>query len=173
MGPSSSEKAIRTERGRPQGRPRFFVLAGVALLIAAFAAGCGGDDDSTASADERADFIAQGDQICAETGERINEAVKERFGEGGGAGDQQVIKLYKEVTIPQLEKTFEQLEDLTPPAGDEDEIDEILAAADEALSEANDDPKNLAKPIGQGNPFEETNQLLQDYGFEVCGGGNA
>jgi hypothetical protein len=164
----------RIERGRPSGRPRFSVLAGVVLASAAIAAGCGGDDggDSTSS-EARDDFIAQADQICVESGERVDAQAKKRFGASGAADDQQVIDLYSEVTIPELQKMFDQIGELTPPPGDEDQIDEILSTADEALAEAEDEPANLAKPVGQGNPFDETNELLQDYGFEVCGGGNA
>lgn len=166
----------RLRRGRPGGRPRFAVLAAAAVASAVLAVGCGGgdDEDSTAS-DAQADFIAQADQICSEASARINAEAEKRQQEAGsdvGSG-RDVIDLYTEVTIPELKRMFDQIGELTPPPGDEEQVEQILDAADEALREANQKPASLAKPGGQGNPFDEVNGLEQDYGFEVCGGGNA
>jgi len=163
----------RNERGRPAGRPRFFAAA-AALALLVLVAGCGGEDeDPTTSPDAKAEFIAEVDRLCTESGEESNAAVQERLQPEGKkppvVDDNQVIEIYEDITIPSLEELFDRIGRLEPPPGDEDEIDAILAAADEALEQANEDPPILAKPPGQGNPFDETNALEQEYGFEVCG----
>lgn len=163
------------QRGRPSGRPRFAAVI-VAALVATMllVAGCDGDDGDATSSEARDQFIAQADQICTEGGKRIETGTRKIFGAGNKTpSDEQIIEAYTDVTIPEFERIFDQIGELEPPPGDEDQIDEILSTADEALAEAEDEPANLAKPVGQGNPFDETNELLQDYGFEVCGGGNA
>ena len=161
------------ERGRLQSRPRSAVFGAVTLIAAVLVAGCGDDGGSTDS-EAKADFIAQADQICADAGQKINaETVKRQNGREGQTG-RFVIDLYKEVTIPTLDDAFAQIGKLTPPPGDEEQVQEILDAADEAISTAEEKPASLAKPVGVGqdNPFDEVDALLVDYGFKVCGGGN-
>ena len=166
----------RSERGRPSGRPRFAVAAVVAVLAAAaFAVGCGDGGADTSAADARADFIAEADQICTEASARINaeaEPLQQRAGSKVATGTE-VTDFFKQVTIPELERMYKQIGELTPPPGDEDQIEAILDAGEQAISAGKENPKSLAKPIGEGNPFEEANGLAQDYGFAVCGGGNA
>jgi hypothetical protein len=153
------------------------VLA-AALTAAAIFAGCGGDDggDDSTSSEAKTDFIAKADQLCTQVGEDTNEAVQKRLGadpsEGGKppvVNDDDVIAIYEDITIPALEGLFDDIAKLQPPPGDEDEIDAIVEAADQALAEAKKDPKILAKPPGEGNPFDDVNHLEQDYGFQVCG----
>ena len=84
-----------------------------------------------------------------------------------------MIDIFKEVTIPELERMFDQIGELTPPPGDEQQIEEILDAGEQAIREAKENPKDLAKPAGQGIPFDEVKGVEQEYGSEVCGGGNA
>lgn len=164
------------KRGRLQSRPRFAVFAAVVLTAATLAAGCGSDDDGgSTDSQARDDYIAQADQICTDTGEQISaETVKRQIGSEGQTG-RFVIDLYKEVTIPALDDMFAQIGKLTPPPGDEEQVQEILDAADDAIATAEDKPASLSQPVGvgKGNPFDEVNSLLQDYGFQVCGGGNA
>lgn len=162
-----------SERGRPGGRPRFAAVAVAALAAAAIAVGCGGDDEATA--DARADYIAQADKICAETSARVDAELKRRQQRVGTdvATGKEVVEFYEEVTIPELERMYKQIGELTPPPGEEDQIEAILDAGEEAISAGKENPKNLAKPAGDGNPFDEVNGLEQDYGFKVCGGGDA
>ena len=116
----------RMERGRLQSRPRSAVFGAVALIAAVLVAGCGDDGGSTDS-EAKADFIAQADQICADAGQKINaETVKRQNGREGQTG-RFVIDLYKEVTIPTLDDAFAQIGKLTPPPGDEEQVQEILA----------------------------------------------
>lgn len=158
------------KRGRPSGRPRFAALALLAASAGLITAGCGGDGDS-ADADAKAEFIASADQICTEAGNRIDaqaEKRQRRYGEDLATGDY-VAKLYSEVTIPELQRMFDQIAELTPPPGSEQQVDEIIDAANAALSEGEKNPKILAKTAGQGNPFDEVNALEQEFGFQVCG----
>ncbi len=165
----------RSERGRPSGRPRFAVAVAAVLAATAFAVGCGDDGAETGAADARADFIAAADQICTETAARVNAELKRRQQQAGTdvATDLEVIEFYKQVTIPELQRMYKRIGALTPPPGDEDQIEAILDAGEEAISAGKRNPKSLAKPAGQGNPFDEINGLEQDYGFKVCGGGDA
>jgi len=148
----------------------------VAVLAAtAFALGCGDGGADTSAADARADFIAAADQICTETSARVDAELKRRQQQAGTdvATGAEVTEFYKQVTLPELQRMYKQIGELTPPPGDEDQIDAILDAGEEAISAGKEDLKSLAKPAGQGNPFDEVNGLEQDYGFTVCGGGDA
>lgn len=147
----------------------------MAVVVAAIVAGCGGGSDSTTSADPKAAFIASADQICADAGARINERSQALLDEHGSdvATGAFVVRIFTEITIPELQKMFDRMAALDPPPGAEEQVDEIIAAGNEALRKARAHPKLLAKPAGQGNPFDEVNGLEQDFGFEFCGGGNA
>lgn len=160
----------RLERGRLRGRPRFAVLAGVLLATATIAAGCGGDGDDTDTtvSPERADFIAKADKLCTEAGDEMNAAVEKRLGKGV-VPDDAVIEVYKDITIPGLQDLFDQIGELTPPPGEEEQVQEILDAADDALDAARDNPADLARLPGDDNPFDSVNELEQAYGFKVCG----
>ena len=74
-----------------------------------------------------------------------------------------------EITLPAVEDLYAQIGELEPPADDADEVDAILAAADQAVADAKADPKALAVITGGATPFDELNQLERDFGFEVCG----
>lgn len=151
------------------------MLAVAALATAIIAAGCGGDDGSTTEtiSDAKAEFIAAGDQICTDIGEQTNAAVQKKLQIDSDkpqiATDNQVVEIYRDITIPYLVKLFDQLAALDPPPGDEDEIQAILDSADDAIAKAKKDPAIIAKTPEEGNPFDESNELEQAYGFKVCG----
>ena len=58
---------------------------------------------------------------------------------------------------------------LPVPEGDEDEVEALLAAADEAIAQAEKDPASLLVLQGADTPFSEVNRLSTKYGLEVCG----
>ena len=161
----------RQGKGRPKGRP-FFALACLSVLL--LFAGCGDDGgDETTSVDTKDQFITQADQICTEGSERIQAGTERIYGSDGTGSDEEIIKAYEDVAIPGFERIFDEIGALEPPPGDEDQIDEILDTADEAIAKAKKDPAQLAQRVGLGNPLDDLNPLLQSYGFQVCGGGNA
>jgi hypothetical protein len=145
-------------------------LTALATGLLIVLAGCG-DDDSTSSEDSaKADFIAEGDQICTQTGVDVSEEAQKRFPSGVAPADGGAIeKFFAEVTIPALRDQYEQIGALTPPSGDEDEVQAILDAGNEAVDEAEKDPRALAVLKGGKTPFDEVSQLEQAYGFQVCG----
>ena len=154
----------------PSRNSRLIALAAAALALAL--AACGGDSEETSTPggdDARAEFIAAADAICAETGEEINAETLELFPQGAAANEKQLEKLFAEVTIPALARQYEEIAALPVPEGDEEEVDAILTAADEAIAEAEEDPASLLVLQGAETPFSEVNRLSTDYGLEVCG----
>jgi hypothetical protein len=149
------------------------LLALAALVaLAALIAGCGGGDETTDSATvtlTKAEFIKQGDAICKE-GNEGNEAEAEEFAEENGftlekASDEQLEEAVGEVLVPSLNQQAEELDALGAPEGDEEKVEEIVVALEDATEEIEDDPSL----VFEEKTLEEPNKLADAYGFKVCG----
>lgn len=153
---------------------RLTLLFAAVLALAAIGAGCGSSDDSTETAEEtvvlsKAEFIEQGDQICKEA-EEGSEAEAEEFAEENdfvleNASEEQLEEAVAEVLVPALDRQVEEIDALGAPEGDEEEVEAIVVALEDASAEVADDP-SLAF---EGEPLKEATRLADDYGFKVCG----
>ncbi|HET8955489.1 MAG TPA: hypothetical protein VFN18_07515 [Solirubrobacterales bacterium] len=142
------------------------------LALAVLVAGCGGGDETTDSATvtlTKTEFIKQGDTICKEANE-ANETEAEEFAEENGftlekASKDQLEEAVAEVLVPSLNQQAEELDALGAPEGDEDKVEEIVVALEDATGEIEDDPSL----VFEEKTLEKPNQLAEAYGFKVCG----
>ena len=150
----------------------FLSALAVLVALAALLAGCGGGDDTTDSATvtlTKTEFIKQGDAICKEANED-NEAEAEEYAEENGftlekASKDQIEEAVAAVLVPSLELQAEELDALGAPEGDEDKVEEIVVALEDATGEIEDDPSL----IFEGKSLAKPNKLAEAYGFKVCG----
>jgi hypothetical protein len=162
-------------------------LAGVAItmLLAGLAAGCGGDDGDDAGATvttsgagvtgdgplTKAEFIERADAICSVAETRIEAAaakLRTASQSSGTLKESAVVKFLRDSTLPAYDRMLIGLRGLTPPAGDEDEIDPFVASLSGALDAVKADTKKYAKRT-TADPFDDANKRAQDYGMKVCG----
>lgn len=151
-------------------------------LTAVVAVGCGDDDEETTTAATGAEttteangeplskeeFIAQADQICAEGDAEIDQAAGETFA-GGEPTPEEQEAFVTDTVLPNIQGQIDGLRALTPPEGDEEEVAEILDAAQTAIDESEEDPSLIGPGGGGSDPFEEASKLASDYGLEDCG----
>jgi hypothetical protein len=152
---------------------RLRVVGVVCAVALVGAVGCGGDDEesSEAAAPTKEEFIADADQICADGDAEIDAAAQETFSEGRPSAQEQE-QFVQETVLPSIQEQIDGIRELTPPEGDEEAIDEFLTSADTAVDEAEQDPSVLLQG-GQrqgsaDDPFAETAQLAEEYGFQNC-----
>jgi hypothetical protein len=141
----------------------------VVLLFAALAlvAGCGDDEgDDGGSGDDsatltKAQYLEQGNEICAKYNKQLEDLFPQIPGQPGSAS---FDSFAEEKIVPVLETQISEVEALPAPEGDEDQVDEIFAAANEGLDNVREDPSAIA-----GDAFAEANQLANAYGLTECG----
>lgn len=152
----------------------FLPAIAVLVALAALVAGCGGGDDTT---DEtvtltKAEFIKQGDAICKEGNKEIEEGFEE-FAEENDLpknkepSNEQGVEIVETVILPNVQQQAEEIRDLGTPEGEEEQVDELVTALEDAVAEGEDDPEALFS--GDTDPFADVNQQAVDYGFKVCG----
>jgi hypothetical protein len=157
---------------------RLGTLAVLLLVSGLIAAGCGGgsDDNDTSSAAasttstgplSKADYIAKGDQICAQGTLVIGQAGREQFGSSQPTRDQ-AVQFGEDTVVPSLEDTLAKLRALEPPAADQETTSAIYDALEQGIDKLKQDP-NLFVATGSGGVFDQANQLAQAYGFKQCG----
>jgi hypothetical protein len=151
-----------------------------ALAIAAVASGCGSDDngDSTAETSSsagpalsKAAFIKQGDKICLEASREYGKGIEDfleenEVSQAKGPTSEQEEELLADIILPRIKAEMEELRELGPPKGEEEQVDEIFTAVEEVVAEGEDDPSTVT---GNENPFAEPNAKAEAFGFEVCG----
>lgn len=142
------------------------LLAVLAVMVAVFAvAGCGDDGDGTETASgdplSKEEFIAQADEIC-ETGDAQIEQGALDLGPNPDADT-----LVTTVIVPGTRTQVEQIRELVPPEGDEEQINEFLDTFDRGLDELENDPSTLAK----AETIAEARQIAAVYGFKSCNAG--
>ncbi|MCW2813675.1 MAG: hypothetical protein JWN84_1130 [Nocardioides sp.] len=152
---------------RPQA-----LSAAAALVLALSLTACGGDDDadsgsggsgdSGSEAISKADYVEQGNEICAAGNEELAAGA-----EGIDPADPESIATYADdVLVPNIRGQLDELRALGYPEGDEETLEAAYADADAALDEVEADPSLLA---GGAGPFEEVNVTLTEYGLVECG----
>ena len=135
----------------------------VCAVAAAVVIGCGGGDDELT----KAEFLKQGNAICAKGNKEIDAAANKTFEKGQQPSKAQITKFAEDTLIPSVEEQIDGLRDLNPPSADEDQVNAILDEADSALDETKDDPSVFAE---DKDPFKKANKMAIAYGLKECGG---
>ncbi len=147
------------------------LMAGAALALGLIAAGCGGggnDDASSetgteASADlTKAEFITEADAICQQGGDQID-AAGQALGKNPTPAETEAFAA--DTIVPNVQNQIDQVDALVPPAADQEQVDAILAAAQEGVDMIKSDPSLAVS----GDPLSVANKLAQEYGLKVCG----
>lgn len=154
-------------------KPVFAVLIG-ALAIAAIASGCGGGDSSSESTASltKAEFVKEGNAICSKGNAEIESEFeafsKERnLSETKAPSKEVQEEAAEDILIPAISSQLKEIRALGTPEGDEGEVEEILAGAEEALEEGEEDPISLLG--NEPGKFKEVNKMAREYGLTVCG----
>lgn len=138
----------------------------IAAVLSVLVAGCGGDDRKSLS---KGEYIQRGDAICRAGDAPIIKATKE-FGDVGtraptGARLKALNDFTTDVLVPGLRGEIEKLRALSAPDGDEDRLDALYDAADDAIGEVESDPRLVLRVA---DPISRVREQARKYGFETC-----
>jgi hypothetical protein len=144
------------------------VLAALAMIVV----GCGGSSDSSESTSSltKAEFVKQGNAICAKGNKEIQEGFEE-FEQEVGSQKQptkaQLTEAIETIVLPGVGKQVEGIKALPAPDGEAAEVEAITDAAEEALEKGEEDPAALTTE--KADPFAKANELANEYGLVKCG----
>jgi hypothetical protein len=124
-----------------------------------------GDTDAS-TALSKAEFIKQGDVICAKTDKEQAKSLNVYTTKHQKALTTQAgqVTMVKEAGLPPIRVQTESLAALAP-SGDE-EAEAIVADMETATKEAEEDPSIVLQ--SKGNPFNAINKQAEKYGFKAC-----
>lgn len=139
------------------------LLGIVVLLFALVAAGCGGGDDTESLS--KSQFLKQGNAICKEGEEERGKLIIDASGKlKQEASVEEQEDLVLEV-LPTYEKTTRELDELGAPEGDEEKVDAIVEAMEEAAEKVEANPGTA---LVANVPFKEANEQVEKYGLKSC-----
>jgi hypothetical protein len=174
---------------------RVWVLAAIlpALLAGPAIAGCGdgdgGDEHVTTSGPlvpSKRDYISQADGLCAFYESRVEELGRERFGlnakdfkvlpsgqivfrAGHRPSDAAIEDFVLNTAVPELRQELDEVRAITPPTGDETQVDAIYDAAARAVDGLEADPATFADDAAVRRLFAEARTTGRRYGLRECG----
>lgn len=154
---------------------RFLALIAAVAAVALVAAGCGSSDDSTTDSTTtltKAEFLKQGNAICAAGNKEIEEGFEEfaeekNLSQNKEPSKAELTEASETILIPAVADQIDELRALGTPEGDEGEVDRLLTNAEEVLEEGEEDPVSLTE-AGSGG-FTEVNRESREYGLTTCG----
>ena len=148
-------------------RTRSRVLLGAAALAIPLLPGCGDDGVERLS---EAEFLKQGNAICAESNARMEKKGEETFGALDGPPTAEDIAPFADYLVDEVDQQISGVEALVPPEDLQDEMDEVLplarAAQTEMESQIEADP--VAFMESEENVFADVNAKLADIGLTDC-----
>jgi hypothetical protein len=137
---------------------------GLALALVIALPACG--DGGAPTAPEKSRFVRQ---ACALKVNAVRELALARDALKPGVTAKEFVD---EEVAPIFESSLiEPLDALTPPDGDEQEVDAIIAAARKALADLKARPESIgAEEESADDPFRRFNRLTNEYGL-ICPSG--
>lgn len=142
-------------------------LFAATLAVGLIAAGCGGGDDESGiatSAFTKAEWIAQADEICSVGDRKLERDAEQVFAGHRPPTKGALAEFGRKAVVPGVQDQVDRIRALGAPEGDEEQVEAILTAAEEALEEVRANPASLEG----GGPFAEVNALAAEYGLDEC-----
>lgn len=139
-------------------------LAGACVLAATIAIGCGGSDDDNLT---KAEFLKQGNAICAKGNKEIGQGANDVFTSKQRPSQEQLDKFAEDTLIPSVQGQIDDLNDLNPPSELDDQVSTMLDDAQTALDKGKDDPSLLTSD--KQDPFTDVNKQANSIGLKACG----
>ena len=134
---------------------------GLALGALVLTTGCGDDNGSTGDAPTKAEFVKQVEPLYKKFQRDIQAAGDQFF---SGSTKRSEADFVNEKLTPLLQGFLDDLGQLTPPEGDEQEVAAIIDAGEQGLKEVQANPSLLRAPQGsKKDPFREFSQLGPAY----------
>jgi hypothetical protein len=158
-----------------------------AVVLGSLVAGCGDDEGTTTTAGagggeglSKREFVRRANDLCADMTRQVkgpelkafNRRVDRALQRGEPPPPNREYDL--NVVIPAMKVLIERIRSLPPPAGDEDEVEAILVAAQDAAAELK---RNAGKTIAIDLPFilefrsrmvRKAGVLAAAYGLDKC-----
>lgn len=135
------------------------LLPALALALSSLA-GCGGSDEEPLTHDE---FVTQADKICADGSADLETAAADL---GDAPTEEDISSFVDDTLVPNLQDQHDAIEDLAAPDDDQDAVDDMLSALQDAIDGLDDDPSMIT---GETNPFEDANAAADEVGLSECG----
>jgi hypothetical protein len=155
------------------------MTAAFAVLVAVAAFGCGGSDDSgdTALAEPietssltKAQFVKRADAICAKVEPAIESksaAYEKQHPSVAEQGEEKLVAAMTDsVLVPAMQEAIDGIRKLGAPRGDEQQVEGILVA----MQEANDNAEEtrITEYLQFGEEFRGSSKAAQRYGLKEC-----
>jgi hypothetical protein len=153
---------IKRRKGEMVNKGAIGSIVGLAVLVALLAAGCGGGSEETVT---KSDFVRQGNAVCG----KWQQARGNAFQEVNSKFKPPITQAKREKAILYVLEPYgdaiQGLQELDPPAGEEEKVEAMIKAMEEAFDQAQANPGSL---ISSTAAFNKSNQLVEDYGLKEC-----
>lgn len=141
----------------------------VGMVALGLLAGCGDSDDGATGSEgepvSKAVFVKEANEICKETGKKINEGANEAVEQGEGSEAEQLIGVITDVAVPLLETEIEELRALGIPTEGEEQVNAYLENLEEIVEGARNDPAKFGRTE---DPYEKAQDHGDPYGLTRC-----
>jgi len=143
-----------------------------ALAAAVWVAGCGSSSSTTETTAtlSKAEFLAQGNEVCAK-GEKaqesgVNAYVEEHGLENKNPSAAQEAAMVENIIAPNIKGQINGVKALAEPASLEGQVEEAVELAEKGVEEIEAEP---AMAVGnKGNPFAAAGKVLHSMGLTQC-----
>lgn len=144
---------------------RLICLPAAVLAVVLIVAGCG-DDSSTASI-SKAQFVKKANAVCKKGTKQlqVDYLAFVTKSQVTNPTEDDYAKLVDVVFAPNLQQEADEIRALGAPSGDEDEVEEIAKALEEAVEAAEKEPELV---LGT-EVFTKSSKLADEYGLKACG----
>jgi len=176
---------LREDVSVARGSVTWLIAAVLSIFVAAGCGGDGGGESDSPTANQgpsKREFVSRVNGYCAELRQQLLgpklKAYKQAQQQALEQGNEPppAASFFRGTVAAGMRRLLEQIRSLTPPAGDENQVNAILDAGDSTVRQIEANPSGVQRvnpPLEvelESRTLDRARVLALDYGLDRCGG---